>query len=565
MPANIFHFSEMPPEERSLLFQVPLPEGAGGNPLTRLSPDGRWIAFQPTAERPILVRALDELAARPLPGSGGSPYNFFWSPDGRSIGFGAGGKLRRIDVAGGPATVLADDSTHRGGSWSPEGVILFASSQGPLMRIKAEGGTATPATTLRQGEYSHRWPWFLPDGKHYLYAATTGPSEDHTTIHVGELDSQFDKIIGEADSQPMFSKGHVLFVRETTLIAQPFDLRNLAITGAAVAVAEQIQRQVSYAYAEFSATPDGLLEYRTGTNGGLYRLTWFDRSGKQLGTLGEPSGLGNFQMSPDRRRAAVADSAGNRDIWIYDVAPGLRSRFTFDPATDSDPVWSPDGREIIFSRRSERFGLYRKASDGSGTESLLLDDARPIFSASWSPDGNFLLYIVRESSANDDIWILPLPAEGDKLNIAHKPYPLMRTPFRESYQQFSPNGKWVAYQSNESGRNEIYVTPFHGPGETEGGKRQISIAGGVVPRWRQDGKELFYVAPDQRLMAAEIIIKGNALDVGEVRPLFGPVMDGVGFYYDVSADGQRILARRAAEDNAEPVTVVQNWTARLKK
>ncbi|MGD1095748.1 MAG: hypothetical protein ABSB35_27610 [Bryobacteraceae bacterium] len=290
-------------------------------------------------------------------------------------------------------------------------------------------------------------------------------------LHVASLDSREDKSLGEASSNAVYSKGHLLFLRQDTLMAQTFDLNRLMVTGEAVPVAERIQRIVQPGTIGcFSVSATGLLAYRVGEAGGGLTLTWFDRGGKRVGTLGAAANFGGIEFSPDRRSLAarVVDQTGNADIWIYDVARGLPTRFTFDPAAEQEAIWSPDGK----------FVLYHSANPQTG----------------------------------DDLWILPVT--GDR-----KPVPFVRTAFNEQNGQFSPDGRWVAYHSNESGNNEVYVVPFPGPG----GKRQISAGGGSFPRWRQDGKEIFYIGADQRLTAAEVAVKSNLLEAGAVRPLFGPV------------------------------------------
>jgi Tol biopolymer transport system component len=304
-----------------------------------------------------------------------------------------------------------------------------------------------------------------------------------------------------------------------------------------------------------------LLAYLAGSEPAK-RLTWIDPSGKRL-AAGDPADLGEMHLSPDRKQAAVAvTERNNTDIWVYDVASGRRTRFTFDPAAEREAVWSPDGLTIVFSsNRKGRYDLYRKASDGSGAEELLYSDGLDKDPTSWSPDGKFLLYSATgDPKTGIDIWVLPLAAGA-------KPYPLLQTPFNESNAQFSPDGRWIAYQSDESGQREIYVVPF-GPQENEqGGKHQISSESGVQARWRRDGKELFYIGPGGRLMAVEVSGKGGALEAGPVGALFGGLIGGGGYYYDVAADGERFLVEVPVEQStqAEPLTVVQNWTAGLKK
>jgi hypothetical protein len=450
----------------------------------------------------------------------------------------------------------------RGASWSKEGVIVFAPTQeGGLMRVAAAGGAVSPVTRPDAGrhENSHRFPWFLPDGRHFLFSEGVAGS-DRMAIRVGTLDSpESNVLVAEADSNGVYSQGYLLFLRESTLMAQPFDPQSQTLNGEAAPIAESIQHGVGFG--NFAASAAGLLVYQASAPS-VSSLNWIERSGKRLATVGNPAFLGAMHLSPDRRRAAISVTDGkNADIWIYDLGRGLRTRFTFGPSAEGEAVWSSDGRAVVFSSiHKGHYGLYRKAADGTGAEQSLYADDSDNRPSSWSPDGRFLLYDAAARNNPRDIWVLPL-APGAK------PFPLVQTPFAEWNAQFSPDGQWVAYQSNESGQTEIYVIPFHPGGVASGGKTQVSTAGGTLARWRRDGKELFFIAPDRTLMAAEVGAKGGVFEVGQVTPLFGPLILGQGYQYDVSADGQRFLAVLPPEQNSnsEPLTVVQNWTAGLKK
>ena len=580
---SVVHFREKPAEPPVVRFGLGPPDMAAFTLFTGVpgpalvSPDGRRIVFTATSSADgtsqLWVRALDALAAQPLPGTEGG-VAAFWSPDSRMIVFAAGGKLRKIDAAGGPPLTLADAPAMRGGAWSPQGVIVFAPTQtSPLMRVATSGGATAPATKLdaAHGETSHRFPWFLPDGRHFLFqAGAADGARDHAFVCIGSLDSPETKVLLEADTNAIYSQGYVLFLRETTLMAQPFDPKRLALTGDAKPMAEQVLHSYTTAsqwHGLFSASETGLLAYQAGAGSDNLRLTWMDRSGKRVSTVGDPADLGTMQVSPDQKSAAVTVTEGmnagkdNSDIWTYDLARGLRTRFTFDPAAEAHPVWSPDGRSIAFdSNRKGHFDLYRKASDGTGAEELLYTDALEKHPSSWSPDGKFLFYTATgDPKMGQDIWVLPLAAGA-------KPFPVVQTPFNELQAQFSPDGKWVAYQSNESGRMEIYVIPFHSEGGALGGKRQVSAAGGIQARWRSDGKELFFVAQG-KLMAAEVGVKGGTFEVGQVTVLFGGLITGKGLLYDVAAGGQRFLAVLPPEQtgNPESLTIVQSWTAGLRK
>jgi len=571
---GILYFSQQPSELPVERFSIGPPDHAtffkrGGVVSDfALSPDGRRLVFSAQAvggRQQLWLRSLDTFAAQPLAGTEGA-VSPFWSPDSRSIGFAADGNLKRIEASGGPALTLASAPNFRGGTWSREGVILFtanSTSGTPLQRVPAAGGAARATTKLddRNGELSHRFPWYLPDGRHFLVAASVS-SSDHVLVRTGSLDSMETKALLDANSNTVYAEGHLLYLRESTLMAQPFDPKRLATTGDAVPIAEKVAQNYIANTVEgmFSVSGNGLLAYTTGESGSL-ALTWFDRNGKRLSTIGEGGLLGRVHVSPDRKSAAVSvQSRNNSDIWIYDLARGLRTRFTFDPAPEQEAVWSPDGRTIVFnSNRKGHFDLYRKNADGTGAEELLYGDGLDKSPTSWSPDGKFLLY----NSNNGDIWVAAMTPGQPAAPV--ETHPWLQTPFAEIQAQFSPDGKWVSYQSNESGRTEIYVAPFPGPG----GKRQVSATGGTLARWRRDGKEIFFVAPDNKLMAVEVNVKGATLETGETHPLFGPFITGRGFLYDVSPDGQGFLAVAPPEDSGksaeEAIQVVRNWTATLRK
>jgi Tol biopolymer transport system component len=344
-----------------------------------------------------------------------------------------------------------------------------------------------------------------------------------------------------------------------TLMAQPFYAARLETAGEAVPLAEGIATYTSPSRsAAFTISPQGLLVYQAGTDAGLGQITWKDRAGKQLGTLGDPaSGIGDIHLSPDGKSLVAGIDPRQRDLWIFDVARGLRTRFTFDPASDQEPTWTADGSTVIWRRGGRT--LLRKAANGTGAEEVLVSD-RPTnkMPTSVSPDGKWLLY--SDSVDIQDIMILSLAADPTGKPAA--PRPFLQTPFNESFAEFSPEGNWVVYVSNESGRSEIYALPFSG----KGGKRQISSGGGSYPHWRRDGKEIFYVTQNGDLMAADVSLRNEVLEVGRVRKLFGGVVTGRGYTYDVTADGQRfIVVEDQGAKEVPPLTLLQNWTAALKK
>jgi len=558
-------FNDASPGNTTLDF----PQGVG---LPALSPDGQRIVFgarTADGKRPLWVRALDGLTAQPLAGTEGATFPF-WSPDSRLIAFFADGKLKKIDASGGPALTLADARLGRGGSWSRDGVIVFAPGSGEqLQRVPSAGGASSPLST-EPGSF----PWFLPDGRHFVYQALG------SAIRVGSLDGSPTQAVGTG-SNALYAQGHLLFLRDDTLMAQPFDTERFATAGEAVPVAERVQTVLdSGRVGVFSVSETGLLAYRegAGARGGI--LTWVDRSGKRGTAVGEATRQTSFEFSPDRKRIAVViqDQAAE-DVWIYDVSRGLRTRLTFDAARDTFPVWSPDGRSIVFSsNRKGRFDLYRKAVDSVGAEELLYADDLNKRPTSWSADGKLLLYdaiggdaIGGNSKTGQDIWVLPLPPE--RSGAAVKPSLVLQTTFSERDARFSADGRWILYSSNESQRYEVYVTPFPLAPSGPGGKRQVSSAstGPYGARWRQDGREIFYVSPDRELMATEVSIKGGTLELGAVRSLFGlGYQNEAGFLgflsFDVSADGQRFLVSSAPEQqSAEPLTLIQNWASGLNK
>ena len=551
-------FFVSPPDTWSLMGAGTLTTG----PIS-VSPDGHRIVFLAASadgKSMLWVRSLDTLSAQALAGTEGA-LRPFWSPDSRFVGFFAGGKLKKIDVSGGPPITLCDSPEVLGGTWNSEGVIVFSPAQNSaLQKVSAAGGVPTAATVLGQGEGSgHRMPFFLPDARHFLYRASKA-GDRGGPVYLASLDSSERKLLLNSDSSNvLYTQGHLLFLRETTLMAQPFDPRRLALTGEAFPIAEQIQTQGNPPAGVFSASENGVLAYQTGSSLEGFKLTWFDRSGKQIGNLGDPAIYGDLELSPDGKRASVSisESGKGRNIWIYDVARGLRTRYTFDAANDAPSIWSPDGSRIVFSsNRKGHFDLYQNVSDGSGTEAPLLEDNLDKLPESWSPDGRFILFMTNGGSTGTALFVLPLT--GDR-----KPVPFLKTQFNELYGQFSPDGRWVVYRSNESGMYEIYVAPFPGPG----GKRQISTAGGTFPRWRRDGTEIFYVAPDNKLMVAAVNGKGSSFEVGTVKPLFDSrVFNGLRYPYDVTADGQRFLLNTVpGQASSAPITVVVNWTAGLKK
>jgi Tol biopolymer transport system component len=550
-----------PVRPRAVRFEVATPEGVSLIDFPRVSPDGRYLAFNATdasGRSRLWLRPLNALAAQPLAGTEGTTRPF-WSPDSRFLGFFAEGKLKKIEVTGGPPQKICDSATGADGSWSPEGVILFdGRSQDPIYRVAAGGGTPAVAVVADAGrkEALVAWPEFLPDGRHFLYMAQGQKPEDHM-YRVGALDSKESKPLAAAQSLVTYAPpGHILFVRENTLVAQPFDAKALKTTGEPVPLAEHIGT-VSTGLARFSVSRNGVLVYRTGESPS--RLLWVDRGGRELSTIGDPADYSDTLLSPTADRLALVltdPRVGKSDIWIRDLTREVSSRFTFDSADDVSPLWSPDGKTIVFSsNRGGQFDLFAKSVGGGGQEEVLVRNDELKFAHSWSQDGRYIAFQSRSKKTGWDIWILP--TFGDR-----KPTLFLQTSFNELRPAFSPDGRWLAYQSNESGRGEIYVQAFPGPG----GKWQVSSAGGVEPAWRADGKEIYYGAPEQKLMAVDITA-GESFQAGVPHPLFQarvqPVTN-VRNHYLPSADGQRfLLLAPLGRESLVPTTVVLNWNAEL--
>ena len=532
-----------------------------------LSPDGRrlaMVASDSTGRSMLWVRPLDSRVAQALGGTEGAAYPF-WSADSRFIAFLAQNKLKKIDVAGAEVVTLCDVSFGSYGAWNRDDVILFTpNGNSPLYRVSASGGTPTQVTTLEtaSGDAQHSFPFFLPDGRHFLYSVV-GSQASLTVprgVYVGALDSKAPgKLILPGGSHAKYANGYLLFLRNGALLAQPFDVGRLELGGTPATLVDHIQTTVASASdvaGAFTVSETGLLAYQTGS---VVRsqLTWFDRAGTRLATLGDQADYVDVALSPDDTRVAVSLmdlEIGTRDLWIFDVARRLGERFTYESGDDFGPNWSRPGGDRIFfsSRRKGSIDLYEKPSSGSGSETLLLKDDLGKFNASASPDGRFLVYVGGGSViGRSDIWVLPLSGE-------RKPAPFLASRFRESQGQFSPDGRWVAFMSAKSGTPQVYVTAFPGR-DTE---QQVSTAGGGWPRWNRNGKELFYLALDNMLTVIPVNGQRSRFDVGTARPLF-PIQPRPArldaYPYDVTADGQRILVNTFIEEVTPPISLIVNW------
>ena len=558
------YFRRAPTEAHAVRFPISPPEKTGFNSFA-ISPDGLRLAFVATdasGKNLLWVRPLDSINAQQLPGTeeATSP---FWSPDSRFIGFFTAGKLKKIEVTSGTVQTLCNAVVPRGGTWSRDGVIVFAPTPNdPLYQVSVAGGEPTPLTKLdpSRQEASHRWPYFLPDGHHLLYSLSGGPQSQG--IYVTSLDGKDSRrLINVGNSIVAFaSPGYLLFRREATLMAQAFDPDKLYLSGEPFPVAEQVGYDVASFQSFFSVSQTGVLVYSSGSTGKT-QLTWIDRAGKEVGLVDQPRSFVRPSLSPDGKRVVVdgVDLQANRDVWIIELASGNQTRFTFDPGTDIFAIWSPDGSRIVFA--SDREGprnLYQKSASGAGKEELLLKTGLNTFPMDWSADGKFILYVASDPKTKLDTWVLPL--FGDQ-----KPFPFLQTEANERNAKFSPNGRWIAYTSDESGINQIYVQSF----PDSGGKRQVSTNGGYHLAWRSDGKEFFYISSDKKIMAVDVKTDGPTFEVGTPKALFEvrvPSFNSAQAQFAVAADGQKFLvANTAGEITSAPINVVLNWTADLKR
>jgi serine/threonine protein kinase len=559
-PAPAVRSFILPPSGTSFVTSSPL----SGPPV--LSPDGTRLAFSARDDKGTMlyIRPLTSVTAQPLAGTEDAGFPF-WSPDGREVGFFAGGKLKKIDASGGPPQILCDATVGRGGAWSKGGVIVFAAGGWePLLRVSAAGGAAEPASKLdvSRAENSHRWPSFLPDGDHFLFLARSSRGIQENALYIGSLGSLNAKLLMKGESTAIYVPDYLLFLRNQTLMAQPFNARRLEITGPPVPIAEHVAYTAGTNRPIFSASDNGTLVYQTGSAEEGWRLLWYGRDGKQTGSVSSLDRYFDPELSPDGTRLAVTlyVAQGTADVWIFDLLRSTKTRLTFGSSRQFHPVWSIDGKTIVYnSNVTGSPHIYAKAADGSGAEKALLrTDATGEYAECFSPDQRYLVYTRAAPTPGTglDIWALSL--FGDR-----KPFPIVQTPFNDVEPRVSPDGKWMAYQSSESGRDEIYITAFPGGGV----KWQISNTSGSFPRWRRDGKELFFLDGGDNLMSVDISTSGNTIRPGTPQALFrARAAQGARGPYAVAGDGTKFLINSSdVQEESEPLTLLQNWTAELKK
>lgn len=565
---------ETPARPRILRAELLPPENASFGDIA-VSPDGKWLAFTAaTGSRVQLwLRSLADDKANPVESTDGASHPF-WSPDSRFVGFFAGGKLKKIELGNGPPVTLCQASVGTGGTWSREGVILFTVLGVPqISRVSASGGTPEDVLRADPGETDLHEPFFLPDGRRFLYLAISSGKKDAGGIYVGSLDGKLRQRVLDHDSNAVFVagdandryRGYLLFGREGGLMALAFDSRALRTSGEAEPIAARLGTvqgaNLSYRRRNFTASENGLLIYDPHTDRQRSQLLWVDRNGKSLHLLAQLDNVSAAFLSSDESRIVVARkdlATNNNDLWLTDPLGNNPVRFTFDPGSDLLGLWSPDSQRIVWtSTRNGSFDLYEKEVSSKGQDTLLLRSELPKFPLDWSRDGRYLLYRQIGPQTNHDIFVLP--TSGDR-----KPFPYLQTPAMENGGAFSPDGRWIAYASDESGRVEVYAESF----PTHGGKRQISPAGGAGPRWRADGKELYYYSPDGMLMAVSVTGSDATLTTGTPTALFAfrPAGAITVPSYAVTRNGERVLLSAIVETDAKaPLSVVQNWSEGTKR
>ncbi len=548
----------VPASSETLRLEVVPPEGTLSSGPFDLSPDGRSIVFvaaNADRESALYERSLDSLEARKLPGTGGAALPFF-SPDGRSVGFFADKKLQRIDLAGGPPRELAAVADPRGASWGSAGFIVFAADGGgPLFRIPEGGGETVAVTHLEptREETSHRWPQFLPDGRHFLFLSRK-PRAPRLAVEVGSVDGKERLKLVEADASARYAARKLFFQRRTTLFAQRFDMARGALLGEPQPVADGAWLDLTTdGLAAFAVATDGRLAYR---RGGIAtsRLTWLGRDGKTLRTVGEQALMSDPTLSPDERHILVSSQGqnqGSSNLLLLDDATSIGSIITRRDRDSSFAIFSPDGSRVLFADdRNGPFDLFELKVSEAGKDVPVLATPLWKYPETWSPDGRLVVYTEVDPSSRANLWVLPRTEDA-------KPFPFLATAAAESGARFSPDGRFLAYTSDESGREEVFVQPF----PAIGAKWQVSAAGGFEAAWRGDGRELFYVATDARLMAVAVSASSSGLAFGVPRALFRiPLRHGMGAtgrHYATSRDGQRFLALDwPSEATASPIVVV---------
>ena len=573
------HFRESPPAADVVRFQVGLPGSVNFTQfgISAVSPDGRKIVFAAygyDGNPRLWIRSLDSAVATPIEEAtiNQQTAELFWSPDSRFVAYGDAKQLKKIDVTGGPPQSLADIAPAIGGSWGTDGTMLVGSTSG-IMRLSANGGTATPVTKPASPQEAHAHPVLLPDGRHFLYLRGLPPGK--RTINLGDLNTAPDAqsttpILTNDFGVTVTQAGAggsplVLFLRDSTLLAQEFDMNALALTGSPVTVMEQVATVPPAAFGHFSVSKNGMLVFRS-ISGNSRQLTWYNRQGDVAGRPAEPGPYGTMKVSPDGSRAAVVQNdprqAGNSDIWVIDLTSGVSTRFTFDPGFDGQPVWSPDGRYLAWqSDRSKTMGIYRKAADGSGGDELLIAEKGLTNLTDWTHNG-YLIFTM-----GGDVQALPVEADATGKRT---PVPVIQSSAQERGAYVSPDNRWIAYLSNETGRDEIYVQPFTAGGNKASGKWMVSRGTRGMARWREDSKELMFVNGDGAVVSVDVAA-GAAFQAGAPKKLFQMPLEllsnaNPGTLADATRDAQRLLLVMPVQENSQrELAVVLNWQAGVKR
>jgi len=572
-PRQVIRTTLLPPEDTQFALL-----NRNGPPA--FSPDGKRIAFVASraGKTSLWVRSLDKMGALELPGTSGAFFPF-WSPDGNFIGFFANGKLWRMDANGGPPAAICDAPNGRGATWGPGDVILFAPQIGsPILRVSASGGKPVAVTEAPLGTESRRWPFFLPDGKHFVYLRTPiGSVTESNEVRLAALDGGEETVLLHGRYYlSSFASGQLLAVRDGALTAQKLDLSSRKLSGAITVIAEHVQRDDLVASAVFSATQNGLLLYLYGVEAAGERMVWVDAQGKELQQLAEPGFLGSTRISPDGTKVAFPNGSSENNIWLLDLKTGARTRFSFGGRFVSSPVWSPDGKTVYFSfsENGEPPGIYSRPADGSGPQQRVFGGEKKLAVADVSPDGKYLLY-EEGDAVSSQLKALPLGGDGKPLLLVDHLEGMPGGLAGARNARVAPTGGWVAYQSNESHQSgtslsafvssfgsEVYITKFPG-GES---KYQVSAGGGLMPLWGKDGKHLYYLDPLQKLIAVDVELSKDLVRIGRPVPLFqtGVRASIGGGGYDVTRDG-RFLLLNSTTESSTPLTLVTNWDAELNK
>jgi len=534
--------------------------------------DGTAVAFCARSQKErdsIWVQSLNELTPRKLDGTEGASFPF-WSADGRFVGFFADEHLKKIPASGGPVTILAETPNPRGASWNQDNVIIYEPDyRDTLWRISATGGTPARLTKFDAGKHTtHRWPQFLPDGKHFLFFATSHAGDTEHGIYYGSLEDGSYKHVLDSDSGGQYASGYLLYHLQSQLLAQQFDAATGTVSGEPATVASLVEQDTGTWHTSFAASQNGMLVYEPGSKALGSDLMWTDRTGKELGKVAERSfykGAGRF--SPDGKRLAVAMGDPQADIWVLDLARGSRTQLTFGGATYLEPSWSADGQRVVYVRQMgttmmQGTSICTRLASGGGQEEVLMEtnSSTPatLLSPQLSPDGRFLVHTEQAGPSLTGVWALPLT--GDK-----KPFVVVQpeTPQARIVQyRLSPDGKWLAYSATGSGREEVYVTQF----PSGQGRWRVSQNGGTFPTWRGDSKEIWYFGWDSALHAGAVNASSSEFELAPVQTLFTmSYVTAVGNAYDVTPDGKRVVVSTFPESVPTPLVLVTNWTGELKK